>query len=165
MNPILKAFIFVPLMHIGAATAADCPDYGFLKKEPYRKTKQRVDVSSIKTCDALSVLAESIDSVTQFLVGISFGHVSPIVSDRNMTEHGRQVLRLPPLRNPLKRYSVQKIEDWTICGREVLSFDATFSDLLQKNFWTESFTFVNTVDGWRFEDHTRRTCSALDQST
>jgi len=162
MHWILKALLVVPLSAILPATATHHLDTGFLRDEPYRKTKQRVDLSSIRSERELSVVKAAINPVMEFMIGVSFAELPPALTEKLMTEHGRTVLRRAPLRNELKRYSVAKMSNWKVCGGTMVSLDATFSDLLGRKFWNEKYLFVETPDGWRFDDHKEAQCSAHD---
>lgn len=141
-----------------SASANSDLDHSFLKKEPYRKTKQKVDISSVKNGCDLAVIRTAINPIMRFLVGLSFSKFPPAVSDELLTERGRLALQLPPLRNEFKRYSVDDIRDWRVCGSDKLSFEATFSDLLRRNFWKSDFLFIKTESGWRFDDHRQLEC-------
>lgn len=153
MKKAISALFFVSLIYVAPAIAEQYLDNSFLKEEPYRKTKQKVDISSLQTAHDLSVAKEAINPIMRFVIGMSFAELPAAVNDKLLTDHGRTVLQRPPLRNELKRYSVAEINNWHVCDENKISFSASFSDLLQKNQWKEDFFFVRTDDGWRFDDH------------
>lgn len=153
MKTAISALFFVSLFYVVPAIAEQYLDISFLKEEPYRKTKQKVDISSLKTAHDLSVVKEAINPIMRFVVGMSFAELPASVNEKLLTDYGRTVLQRPPLRNELKRYSVAEINNWHVCGENKISFSARFSDLLQKNHWKEEFFFVRTDDGWRFDGH------------
>jgi hypothetical protein len=141
-----------------AVTASGTTGPRFLKEEPYRKVKQRVDVSSVKNERDLAVVSDAIDTIMKFVVSMSFTKTTRLMASDLMTEHGRSVLNMPPIRNEFKRYSMYSINNWKICGDDALSFDATYSDLLQRDFWSEKYMFVKMSGAWRFDDHLAVQC-------
>lgn len=158
MRLFFISFFLILFFQALPASAGQPFDISFLRDEPYRKTKQKVDVSSVKTEEDLLTIKATIDSAMALMVAISFVEPAPAVEKELLTDHGRLVLRLPPLRNAFKRYSVAHISNWHVCGDAAVSFNAVFSDLLQRDFWQETFLFVRSVDGWRFEDHREAKC-------
>jgi len=162
MRWIRQALLAVPLAAIFPATAAHHLDTRFLKEEPYRKTKQKVDLSSIQSEHDLAVIKAAINPVMRFMVDVTFTDMPPALPEQLMTEHGRSVLRRAPVRNKFNRYAVARMSNWKVCADKQLSLDAVFSDLLGKKSWAEKYLFVETPDGWRFDDHKEAQCSAHD---
>lgn len=160
MKNLLNIYLCMHLSILSVAVEAGQMSKPFLAEEPYRKTKQKVDLSSIKTQSALLVVKSAINPAMRFIVAISFVELPPYASEKLLTDHGRLVLRRPPMRNKFKRYSVATMRNWKTCGDKQVSFEAVFSDLLQKNFWHEHFLFIETPDGWRFDGHKEVDCTA-----
>lgn len=129
-----------------------------LKEEPYHKAKQRVDVSSVRNERDMAVVGGAIDTIMRFVVSMSFTKTTRLMASDLMTEHGRSVLKMPPVRNEFNRYSMYSINNLKICGEDALSFDATYSDLLRRDFWSEKYLFVKTSGVWRFDDHRAVQC-------
>lgn len=155
-----SVLLAVPLLLLLSTAGASGLNEGFLREEPYRKQKQHVDLSSVTSAQELAVVGTAINPIMRFLVGLSFADIPKVVSTELSTAYGRQVLRLPPLRKDAKknRYSVVNVKNWHVCGATSVSFDATFSDLLRRDFWDEKFLFVNEGSGWRFEAHREAEC-------
>ena len=160
MHPIIQALCVIPLVLVHPAAATQPLDTRFLKEEPYRKTKQKVDLSSIRTEHDLAVVKAAINPIMHFMVDVHFTEAPPELTEKLMTEHGRAVLRRAPARNKFNRYSVASMSNWKVCGDKMLSLDATFSDLLRRKFWQEQYLFVETADGWRFDEHTQAQCQS-----
>lgn len=158
MASIRRLLIALPLALVLPASAKNSPDTRFLRSEPYRKTKQKVDISSIENEHDLAVLRDAIDPIMRFMVGMSFAELPPAVGDLLMTANGRTTLRRPPLRNEHKRYSVASVSDFTVCGDTAISCSAVFSNLLRDDSWRERFLFVKSASGWRFDGHREPTC-------
>jgi len=161
MQSARRSFFFLPLALIATPALSYGLDRRFLASEPYRKTKQRVNLSSITDERDLAVIRDAINPLMRFIVGISFAELPPAVRDMLMTEHGRTVLRRPPLRNEKKRYSIAEMSDWKVCDETQVSFNAIFSDILKKNVWKETFSFVKSPAGWQFHDHAAAHCGDL----
>jgi len=160
MKRLLNIYLCIHLSILSfAVEAGEMSKPSFLTEEPNRKTKQKVDLSSIKTQYSLLVVKSAINPVMRFIVDITFTDLPPYANNKLLTDHGRHVLRRPPIRNKFNRYSVATMRNWKTCGDKQVSFEASFSDLLQKNFWHEHFLFVETPDGWRFDDHRKVDCA------
>lgn len=160
MHPIIHAWFALSFVLGGSAAATERLDTGFLKQEPYRKTKQKVDLSSVQTEHDLAVVKAAINPIMHFMVDVQFTETPPVLTEKLMTEHGRAVLRRAPARNKFNRYSVARMSNWKVCGDKMVSLDATFSDLLGKKFWQEQYLFVEAADGWRFDDHKQAQCQS-----
>jgi hypothetical protein len=158
MKVLIASMALFSLCQACSVSADNGLGTSFLREEPYRKTKQAVDMSSIRNEHDLRVVRDAINPVMRFVVGLSFAGLPPAVSALLVTEHGRSVLQQPPLRNERKRYSVQEIRDWRVCGTDAVSFTGVFTDLFRKNPWERAFLFVKTHDGWRFDDHRAARC-------
>ena len=152
----LRALLCIELvLHVVPAVAGQDLDTGFLREEPYRKQKQNVDLSSIRTERDMAVVKQAMTPVMRFIVGLVFTKPNPAVDRDVMTEHGRLVLKRPPIRSQYNRYIAYRVGDWKVCSETMLSFHAEFGDLFHKNLWEEDFLFVNEGNGWRFDDHRR----------
>jgi hypothetical protein len=152
MSALLRALLLTPLL-CGISAMAQPPDLAFVKQEPYRKSKQAIDTTTIKTAQDARVIEEAIVPIMRLLVGLTFARLPPAVDKDVMTEQGRQSLRQPPLRNDKKRYSFRSIGNWKVCGTDSLSFSAVYEDLFRQNPWPVSFIFRKEDDGWRFQGH------------
>lgn len=141
------------MLCIGAAQAQQPIDTGFLKEEPFRKAKQAVDLSGIGSADEIAVVRDAIDPVMRFLVALMYTRLPAAVSRELMTEHGRAVLRRPPVRNANNRYALQRVGNWRVCGADTLVFDATYADLLRRDRWEAGFLFKKIDGAWRFHAH------------
>jgi len=141
------------LLQACVSAAPGTTDPRFLREEPYRKVKQRVDVSSVKNGHDMAVVGDAVDTIMRFVVSMAFTKTTRLMSSDMMTRQGRSVLKMPPVRNEFNRYSMYSINNWKICGEDALSFDATYSDLLRRDFWSEKYLFVKTAGVWRFDDH------------
>jgi len=160
MKNLLNIYLCMHLSILSfAVEAGQMSRPSFLTEEPYRKTKQKVDLSSIKSQPELMVVKSAINPVMRFIVATSFTELPPYANEKLLTDHGRLVLRRPPIRNKFNRYAVAIMRNWKTCGDKQVSFEASFSDLLQKNFWHEKFLFVKTPDGWRFDGHREVDCA------
>lgn len=155
---LITAMTMGIMLQIGSASAGNYLDTSFLKDEPYKKQKQKVDLSAIKTEHDMAVVKQAIDPVMRFIVGLIFADVPPSVAAELMTEHGRAVLKRPPLRNKFNRYASHRIGNWRVCGAGALSIHVVFTDLVERRFWSEQFYFVNDGSGWRFDDHREAKC-------
>lgn len=158
MLPIVKVIFLSLLLCSSAAIAVDVKYPQFLKEEPHRKTKQRVDVSSVKSEADMVVVGDAINTIMRFVIAMSFTETTRLMSSDLMTTHGKSVLKMPPIRNRFKRYSMYSLGNWKVCGKDALSFEATFSDILLRDFWTEKYLFVKTSGVWRFDDHRSLQC-------
>jgi hypothetical protein len=154
MRKMFQTMVFMTAFLCGVpATAEPGPDLAFVKQEPFRKAKQALDTSSITTAHDARVIGEAITPVMRLLVALTYAKFPESVNKEVLTDHGRAVLRQPPLRNEKKRLSIASVGAWKVCGDEMLSFTATYHDLFRKNPWTANFLFKK-VDGiWRFHDH------------
>lgn len=139
---------------VGAGTAAvPCPDLAFVKQQPFRKAKQALDTSSITTAHDARVIGDAITPIMRLLVALSYADLPQSVDKEVLTGNGRAALRQPPLRNDKNRFSVTSVSGWKVCGDDMLSFSATYRDLLRKNPWTTNFLFTKVDGVWRFHDH------------
>lgn len=153
---INTALVFL-LLFGAAARAADPADTAFLQEEPYRKQKQQVDLSSVKSAQDMAVIRHAINPVMRFFIGLNFPELPPAVDRELLTGHGRQVLQRPPMRSKYNRYLGHRFSHWQVCGDQ-LSVHAVFTDLLRKDFWQADFLFVRDGHSWRFEDHRPAQC-------
>lgn len=153
MKVVLQAVLLAPLLCGAPVMSAPAPDLGFLKEQPFRKSKQAIDTSSITTDHDARVIKEAITPVMRLMVALSYANLPPTVDRDVLTEQGRRALRQPPLRNDKKRLSVNHMGNWKVCGENTLSFSAVYVDLFRKNPWQANFLFVKEDGAWRFHDH------------
>ena len=154
LKNILNAVLLALLGQTLPAAAVQAVDSSFLRQEPYKKQKQVVDVSSVKSADDLAVVREAIDPIMRFLVGLTFATLPEAVSRELMTQNGRQVLQRPPLRSKVKRYTTVEVSNWRVCGTDAVSFDAIYAESLKrKDTWKQNFVFNKTGGVWRFNEH------------
>lgn len=136
-----------------SALASETLDASFLKTEPYRKQKQIVDVSSVRTVHDLAIVKDAITNVMRVLGGITFEFTPRTVAQELLTARGRDSLKLPPLRNAVKRFGPRRVHNWSFCGDDGLAFDVIYTDLLREKKWIENFVFVKTDGIWQFDRH------------
>lgn len=158
LKRMASVFAVLCLLSSCAAVPMNQLDTSFLKEEPYRKQKQKVDLSSIQTVQDLAVVKAAINPIMRFIGGTFFIKLPAVVEKDLLTENGRAVLQRPPVQNQYNRFSSQQIGPWRICGKDTLSVRVRFSDLLGREFWTQDFLFINDGITWRFDDHREAVC-------
>lgn len=159
LKRIASAFVVLCLLSSCTAVPVNQLDTSFLKEEPYRKQKQKVDLSSIQTEQDLAVVKAAINPIMKFIGGTFFIRLPAVVEKDLLTENGRAVLQRPPVQNEHNRYSSQQIGPWRVCGEDTLSVQVRFSDLFGRKFWTQDFLFIHDGITWRFDDHREAVCA------
>lgn len=124
-------------MQISSADLASSPyqpDRGFLKNDPYKKSKSRVELSGVKNESELMVVKEAINDVLQLIRLFGLGNILPdgrIILEntrthptflRLTTEQGRREIDIEPAstRHDKKTYN------WNIISDDKLEVDVIF---------------------------------------
>ncbi|MFT7723197.1 MAG: hypothetical protein QM788_10250 [Roseateles sp.] len=92
----LRVALLINLLYVNQFSGAQTLDLGFIKEEPYKKSKQAIDASSILTPHEARVIKDAITPIMRLLVGITFATLPPAVEEELVTKHGRGALRMPP---------------------------------------------------------------------
>ncbi len=103
----------------------------FLKEQPFKKVKQRIDVSCIKSKKSLEILEEAIYPILQIVLISSSPNPSIETINNATTDNGAKNLKYPYLDSYGNRYIyekivIKKVED------DQIDVDMYFIDLLGK---------------------------------
>ncbi|WP_350296825.1 hypothetical protein [Limnohabitans sp. Rim8] len=110
------------------------PDRGFLKSDPYKKSKSRVELSGIKNESELTIVKEAINDTLQLIRIFGPGNILPdgriILDNTRMhpsflkltTEQGRREIDIEPASTRLDK----KIYNWNIISDDQLEVDVIF---------------------------------------
>lgn len=129
-------------------------DLRFLNEQPYRKGKQRVDLSEVNNEHELTVIREAINPIMQFFYSLSYIQFRPDILELRTTERGRQLLRYPPLDTNTNRYAFTKLWKWHVIDEHTLEVSAEFKNLLRdKASYNDHFVFIKVDKQWKFDHH------------
>ncbi|MCX7173069.1 MAG: hypothetical protein NT159_03890 [Proteobacteria bacterium] len=151
---LATAMLVVPVVASGQALFA--PDTSFLKEQPYRKIKQRVDLTGVASQADLDVIKDGINPIVLFFAHLNLKDIPPERMFHIATHAGAQRLRLPPLELVGGgRYYPEKMYDWKVTGDSTITVTASFQDPIKKaaSPYTDTFVFVKGDGKWQFDRH------------
>lgn len=138
------------------AAAQSNLDLSFLKSPPNRKTKSRVNLSSIDNDRDLAVIKDAIDPIVRFFLVITQVRQPMAVIESVTTEKGMKHLRYPPAQNEVIRYISRRLWNWRVIDEATISLSVEFRGLTERDRpYLDNFVFVKTDTGWKFDRHER----------
>jgi len=146
--------LVVPVVAIGQAPSA--LDTGFLKEQPYSRTKRHVDLTGVTSEADLDVIKDGINPIVFFFVSTIAADVPIWRMTLMATNAGAQRLRLPPLEpNARSRYYTERMYDWKVTGDSTITVTASFQHPVKKvaSPYTDTFIFVKEDGKWKFDRH------------
>ena len=131
-------------------------DTSFLKEQPYRKLKQRVDLSSVTSESDLAVIRDGINPIMFFFANLGYITIPPQHMIKITTSAGAHRLRLPPVdsRRSNGRFASKEKFNWKVTGDSMITVTANFRDKHGKSTpYTDSYIFVKENGVWKFDRH------------
>ena len=154
---IWKTVVFaVFLLALPLTVVAQAPtalDTRFLKEQPYRKMKQRVDLSGVTKETDLAVIKEGINPIMFFLGALAQEDVPVQKVMKIATSAGAQRLRLPPLQGSgRQRYTPREKFNWKVTGDSMITVTVRFHDMIRPALtYTDTYIFLKEHGEWKFD--------------
>ncbi len=129
-------------------------DLSFLNEHPYRKGKQRVDLSELNNKEEVAIVRDAINPIMQFFYSLTQKEFRKETLELRTTENGRRVLRYPPMQDEMNRYGFSKIWKWYVIDANTIQLSAELNTVLRdKRSIDENFIFIKVDGQWKFDRH------------
>lgn len=148
--------------HMTSDSVASEIDTRFLSEQPYRKTKQRVDVSGISNAADMLIFRSAVNDIMRFVYMITMISPKTEYLERNATKAGQGRLKLPPIRHGgVTRLVANKISYIKVVDNATIVLDIDYHWGGQPQYQS-TFVFIKTESGWKFDRHLLTNCQVPD---